>query len=336
MGYQAHCIVMEEISRASGLQKILLRQSTMLTISGSIGLSYAAHSQLCINQLSLNGTSEQKERFLPGLISGEKIGALAMSEHSAGSDVVSMKTTAKSVDNGWVLNGTKMWITNVGIECRLISAMILIRSTQGPDADHVVVYAKTEPEKGSKGITAFIIDKTSPGFSCARKLDKLGMRGSNTGELVFDSLFVPNENMLGTLNQGVRVLMKGLDIERLVLSAGPIGQVSSLLLISLFHQSIAQWVMLLLTLSLCAQNNAVRPRPCSFVHSCSSPVFQACCSQPARARQTRRHVYQAFSISRLHRPYSLTHRLLPLESNRDQRLCRLYLICGGAGDRVRA
>ncbi|KAL4988445.1 acyl-CoA dehydrogenase/oxidase [Aspergillus falconensis] len=189
MGYQAHCVVMEEISRASG----------------SIGLSYAAHSQLCVNQLSLNGTSELKGRFLPGLLSGEKIGALAMSEHSAGSDVVSMKTTAKEVDGGWVLNGTKMWITN------------------GPDADYIVVYAKTEPEKGSKGITAFVVEKTFKGFSCARKLDKLGMRGSNTGELIFEDVFVPKENLLGEVNRGVKVLMEGLDLERLVLSAGPLG-----------------------------------------------------------------------------------------------------------------
>ncbi|KAF7712188.1 Acyl-CoA dehydrogenase [Penicillium ucsense] len=189
MGYQAHCVVMEEISRASG----------------SIGLSYAAHSQLCVNQLSLNGSSEQKERFLPGLLSGEKVGALAMSEHSAGSDVVSMKTTAKEVDGGWVLNGTKMWITN------------------GPDADYIVVYAKTEPEKGSKGITAFVVEKSFKGFSCARKLDKLGMRGSNTGELIFEDVFVPRENLLGEVNKGVRVLMEGLDLERLVLSAGPLG-----------------------------------------------------------------------------------------------------------------
>ncbi|KAL2868519.1 isovaleryl-CoA dehydrogenase [Aspergillus lucknowensis] len=189
MGYQAHCVVMEEISRASG----------------SIGLSYAAHSQLCVNQLSLNGSPEQKERYLPGLLSGEKVGALAMSEHSAGSDVVSMKTTAKEVDGGWVLNGTKMWITN------------------GPDADYIVVYAKTEPEKGSKGITAFVVEKTFKGFSCARKLDKLGMRGSNTGELVFEDVFVPRENLLGEVNRGVKVLMEGLDLERLVLSAGPLG-----------------------------------------------------------------------------------------------------------------
>ncbi|CAF9930187.1 MAG: hypothetical protein ALECFALPRED_004546 [Alectoria fallacina] len=191
MGYQAHCIVMEEIS--------------------SIGLSYAAHSQLCINQLSLNGNDDQKERFLPRLISGQKVGALAMSEHSAGSDVVSMKTTAKAVKGGWVLNGSKMWITN------------------GPDADCIVVYAKTEPDKGSKSITAFILDSTAQGFSCARKLEKLGMRGSNTGELVFEDVFVPQENLLGQVNHGVRVLMEGLDIERLVLSAGPLGLMSSAL-----------------------------------------------------------------------------------------------------------
>ncbi|KAJ5908183.1 hypothetical protein N7495_000865 [Penicillium taxi] len=195
MGYQAHCVVMEEISRASG----------------SIGLSYAAHSQLCVNQLSLNGSTEQKEKFLPELLSGDKIGALAMSEHSAGSDVVSMKTTAKEVDGGWVLNGTKMWITN------------------GPDAHYVIVYAKTEPEKGSKGITAFIVDTSSEGFSCAQKLDKLGMRGSNTGELVFEDVFVPRANVLGEINRGVKVLMEGLDLERLVLSAGPLGLMQSAL-----------------------------------------------------------------------------------------------------------
>ncbi|KAI9743837.1 MAG: hypothetical protein M1818_002571 [Claussenomyces sp. TS43310] len=189
MGYQAHCVVMEEISRASG----------------SIGLSYAAHSQLCVNQLQLNGSPAQKENYLPGLIAGTSIGALAMSESGAGSDVVSMRTTAKAVDGGYVLNGTKMWITN------------------GPDADVIVVYAKTEPDKASKGITAFIVEKQSPGFSCARKLDKMGMRGSNTGELVFEDVFVPAANVLGEINCGVRVLMEGLDIERLVLSAGPLG-----------------------------------------------------------------------------------------------------------------
>ncbi|KAI0385152.1 isovaleryl-CoA dehydrogenase [Hypomontagnella monticulosa] len=189
MGYQAHCVVMEEISRASG----------------SIGLSYAAHSQLCVNQLQLNGSPDQKSKYLPGLIAGTKVGALAMSESGAGSDVVSMRTTAKKVDGGFVLNGTKMWITN------------------GPDADVVIVYAKTEPERGSKGITAFIMETNWEGFSCARKLDKMGMRGSNTGELVFDGVFVPAENVLGQVNGGVRVLMEGLDLERLVLSAGPLG-----------------------------------------------------------------------------------------------------------------
>ncbi|KAG0645187.1 2-methylacyl-CoA dehydrogenase [Hyphodiscus hymeniophilus] len=189
MGYQAHCIVMEEISRASG----------------SIGLSYAAHSQLCVNQLQLNGTPGQKTKFLPNLIAGTQVGALAMSESGAGSDVVSMRTTAKEADGGYVLNGTKMWITN------------------GPEADVIVVYAKTEPEKGSKGISAFIVEKHFKGFNCARKLDKMGMRGSNTGELVFDGVFVPKENMLGEVNRGVKVLMEGLDLERLVLSAGPLG-----------------------------------------------------------------------------------------------------------------
>jgi isovaleryl-CoA dehydrogenase len=189
MGYQAHCVVLEELSRASG----------------SIGLSYAAHSQLCVNQIQLNGTPEQKARYLPGLIAGTSIGALAMSESGAGSDVVSMRTTARQVDGGYLLNGTKMWITN------------------GPDAHIIVVYAKTEPDKASKGITAFLVDTEAKGFSCARKLDKMGMRGSNTGELVFEDVFVPEENVLGKINGGVRVLMEGLDLERLVLSAGPLG-----------------------------------------------------------------------------------------------------------------
>lgn len=182
-----------------------------------------------MNQLSLNGTEEQKAKFLPGLLSGDKIGALAMSEHSAGSDVVSMKTTAKAVDGGWLLNGTKMWITNVSIIfISTLDICLSIRleaksSHQGPDADYIVVYAKTEPEKGSKGISAFVVEKTFSGFSCARKLDKLGMRGSNTGELVFEDVFVPAANLLGPLNKGVKVLMEGLDLERLVLSAGPLG-----------------------------------------------------------------------------------------------------------------
>ncbi|KAF3768675.1 acyl-CoA dehydrogenase NM domain-like protein [Cryphonectria parasitica EP155] len=200
LGYQAHCVVMEELSRASG----------------SIALSYAAHSQLCVNQLQLNGSADQKARFLPGLIAGEKVGALAMSESGAGSDVVSMRTTAKKVDGGYVLDGSKMWITN------------------GPDAHFIVVYAKTEPDAGSKGITAFIVEtEGAKGFACARKLDKMGMRGSNTGELVFDGVFVPDANVLGKINGGVRVLMEGLDLERLVLSAGPLGLMQAALDVAL-------------------------------------------------------------------------------------------------------
>jgi len=205
MGYQAHCVVMEELSRASA----------------SIALSYAAHSQLCVNQVRLHSTTEQAEKYLPGLVAGTKVGALAMSEHGAGSDVVSMKTTASEVDGGYLLNGTKMWITN------------------GPEADYIVVYAKTYPKAASKGISAFIVEtkdssgKHIKGFSVAQKLDKLGMRGSNTGELVFDDVFVPEENLLGPLNKGVKVLMSGLDLERLVLSAGPLGIMRACLDISL-------------------------------------------------------------------------------------------------------
>lgn len=150
-----------------------------------------------------------------------------MSEHSAGSDVVSMKTTAKEVGDGWILNGTKMWITNVSASRRYGIEKQGLRLLKGPDADIIVVYAKTDPERGSKGITAFVVERTFKGFSCARKLDKLGMRGSNTGELIFDNVFVPKENVLGEVNRGVKVLMEGLDIERLVLSAGPLGHVPS-------------------------------------------------------------------------------------------------------------
>ena len=189
MGYLAHCIAMEEISRASA----------------SVGLSYGAHSNLCVNQIKLNGSAAQKARYLPRLISGEHVGALAMSEPGAGSDVVSMKLRARQDGDHYVLNGNKMWITN------------------GPDADVLVVYAKTAPEAGSKGITAFIIEKGMPGFSTAQKLDKLGMRGSNTCELVFQDCEVPAENVLGEVNKGVKVLMSGLDFERTVLAAGPIG-----------------------------------------------------------------------------------------------------------------
>lgn len=189
MGYLAHCIAMEEISRASA----------------SVALSYGAHSNLCVNQLKINASAEQKAKYLPKLISGEHVGALAMSEPGAGSDVVSMQLRAKEDGDHYVLNGNKMWITN------------------GPDADVLVVYAKTDPEAGSKGITAFIIEKGMPGFSTAQKLDKLGMRGSNTCELVFQDCRVPAENVLGEVGKGVRVLMSGLDYERTVLAAGPIG-----------------------------------------------------------------------------------------------------------------
>jgi len=199
LGYQAHCVVMEELSRASG----------------SIALSYAAHSQLCVNQLQLNGTDAQKQKYMPDLIAGTKVGALAMSEPGAGSDVVSMRTRAEAVDGGYLINGAKMWITN------------------GPDADVVVVYAKTAPDAGSKGITAFIIERSSKGFACTRKLDKMGMRGSNTGELVFENVFVPAENVLGSVGGGVRVLMEGLDLERLVLSAGPLGLMQAALDVAL-------------------------------------------------------------------------------------------------------
>nr|WP_300314302.1 isovaleryl-CoA dehydrogenase [Halomonas sp.] len=189
MGYLAHCIAMEEISRASA----------------SVALSYGAHSNLCVNQIKLNASPEQKAKYLPKLISGEHVGALAMSEPGAGSDVVSMKLRARKDGDRYILNGNKMWITN------------------GPDADVLVVYAKTDPEAGSKGITAFIIEKGFKGFSTAQKLDKLGMRGSNTCELVFEDCEVPAENVLGEVNRGVRVLMSGLDFERTVLAAGPIG-----------------------------------------------------------------------------------------------------------------
>ncbi|MDQ7727575.1 isovaleryl-CoA dehydrogenase [Halomonas sp. SpR8] len=189
MGYLAHCIAMEEISRASA----------------SVALSYGAHSNLCVNQIKINASAEQKAKYLPKLISGDHVGALAMSEPGAGSDVVSMQLRAKKDGDHYILNGNKMWITN------------------GPDADVLVVYAKTDPEAGSKGITAFIIEKGMPGFSTAQKLDKLGMRGSNTCELVFQDCAVPAENILGDEGKGVRVLMSGLDYERTVLAAGPIG-----------------------------------------------------------------------------------------------------------------
>ena len=188
MGYLAHIVAMEEISRASA----------------SVGLSYGAHSNLCVNQINRNGNEQQKQKYLPKLISGEHIGALAMSEPGAGSDVVGMQMKAERSSAGWVLNGTKMWITN------------------GPDADLIVVYAKTDPDAGSRGISTFLVEREF-GFTTAQKLDKLGMRGSNTGELVFQNVEVPEENLLGELNRGAAVLMSGLDFERAVLSAGPTG-----------------------------------------------------------------------------------------------------------------
>lgn len=190
MGYLAHAIAMEEISRASA----------------SVGLSYGAHSNLCVNQIYLNGNDAQKARYLPTLISGDHIGALAMSEPNSGSDVVSLQLRAEKNHDRYILNGTKMWITN------------------GPDADVLVVYARTAPKSTTgHGITAFLIEKSFPGFRTAQKLDKLGMRGSNTCELVFESCEVPEENVLGRLNHGVRVLMSGLDYERTLLAAGPVG-----------------------------------------------------------------------------------------------------------------
>ena len=189
MGYLAHVVALEEISRASA----------------AVGLSYAAHSNLCVNQIRKNGSPEQKAKYLPKLCSGEHIGALAMSEPGAGSDVVGMKLRADKKGDRFVLNGNKMWITN------------------GPDANVYVIYAKTRPDAGPKGITAFIVERDYPGFSRAQKLDKLGMRGSNTGELVFEDCEVPAENILGKENEGVRVLMSGLDYERTVLSGGPVG-----------------------------------------------------------------------------------------------------------------
>ena len=195
MGYLAHMVAMEEISRASA----------------SVGLSYGAHSNLCVNQINRNGNAVQKQKYLPKLISGEHVGALAMSEPGAGSDVISMKLKAEDKGGYYLLNGSKMWITN------------------GPDADTLVVYAKTEPELGARGVTAFLIEKGMPGFSVAQKLDKLGMRGSHTGELVFQDVEVPAENILGGLNMGARVLMSGLDYERAVLTGGPLGIMQSVM-----------------------------------------------------------------------------------------------------------
>jgi isovaleryl-CoA dehydrogenase len=189
MGYLAHVVAMEEISRASG----------------SIGLSYVAHSNLCMNQIQRYGTEAQKQRYLPALVSGEHVGALAISEAGSGSDAVSMSLEAKKVGGGYQLNGHKLWITN------------------GPEADVVVVYAKTDPAAGKRGISSFIVEKGAQGFSAAQKMEKMGMRGSDTSELIFKDVFVPDDALLGELNQGVKVLMSGLDYERLLLAAGPVG-----------------------------------------------------------------------------------------------------------------
>ncbi len=204
LGYLAHCVAMEEISRASG----------------AIGLSYGAHSNLCVNQIRRNGNPEQKKRYLPKLLSGEHVGALAMSEADAGSDVVSMRTRADRRGERYLLNGAKMWITN------------------GPVADTLVIYAKTDRTAGSRGITAFIVEKTFKGFSASKKLDKLGMRGSDTSELVFEDCEVPAENVLGVAGNGVNVLMSGLDYERTVLAAGPLGLMQACLdlVIPYLHQ----------------------------------------------------------------------------------------------------
>ncbi|MGB9368495.1 MAG: isovaleryl-CoA dehydrogenase [Xanthobacteraceae bacterium] len=189
LGYLAHCVAMEEISRGSA----------------AVGLSYGAHSNLCVNQIHRNGSQEQKQRYLPKLVSGEHVGALAMSEPNSGSDVVSMRTRADKKGDRYVLNGSKMWITN------------------GPVAETFVIYAKTDPTAGARGMTAFIVEKSFKGFSQAQKLDKLGMRGSDTSELVFEDCEVPEENVLGAVGNGVNVLMSGLDYERVVLAAGPLG-----------------------------------------------------------------------------------------------------------------
>ena len=218
MSYLAHVVAMEEISRASA----------------SVGLSYGAHSNLCVNQIHRNGNAEQKARYLPKLISGEHVGALAMSEPGAGSDVVSMKLRAEKKGDRYILNGSKFWITN------------------GPTADVLVVYAKTDINAGPRGITTFLIEKDFKGFSCAQKLDKLGMRGSDTGELVFEDCEVPEENVLGTLGHGVNVLMSGLDYERAVLAGGPLGIMQACMAIVLpyihdrkqFGQSIGEFQLM--------------------------------------------------------------------------------------------
>jgi isovaleryl-CoA dehydrogenase len=245
LGYLAHTLVMEEISRASG----------------AVGLSYGAHSNLCVNQIRLNGTDAQRDRYLPKLVSGEHVGALAMSEPGSGSDVVSMQLRADQRGNEYVLNGRKMWITN------------------GPDADVFVVYAKTDASAGPRGITAFIVERSSEGFSTAQKLDKLGMRGSNTCELVFDDCHVPAANVLGQENGGARVLMSGLDYERVVLAGGPLGLMAAALDLVLpyvrerkqFGQPIGTFELMQAKLAdMYASLNACRAYVYSVARSCDS------------------------------------------------------------------
>ena len=268
MGYLAHVIAVEEISRASA----------------SVGLSYGAHSNLCVNQINRWATPAQKEKFLPALCSGENVGALAMSESGAGSDVVSLKLRAEKRNDRYVLNGTKMWITN------------------GPDADTLVVYAKTDPERKSRGITAFIVEKACPGFSVAQKLDKLGMRGSNTGELVFENVEVPFDNVLHEEGRGVEVLMSGLDYERTVLAGGPIGLMAACLDVAIpyvherkqFGQPIGEFQLVQGKLAdMYTTMNAAR----AYVYAVAAPAIAArprartppaaCCLPPRRRRRWR-------------------------------------------------
>ena len=265
LGYLTHCIAMEEISRGSA----------------SVGLSYGAHSNLCVNQISRNGSDAQKARYLPKLISGENVGALAVSETGAGSDVVGMRLRADKKGERYVLNGTKMWITN------------------GPDADTLVVYGKTDPDAGPKGITAFLIEKEMKGFSTAQKLDKLGMRGSNTCELVFEDCEVPEENVLGDVGGGVAVLMSGLDYERAVLAAGPLGIMQACMDVG----------------------GALHPRP---------PTIRPADRRiPAHAGQNRRHVYDTVGITCL--CLRRGGRLRP-RRDRSQGCGRRHSLCRRKGD----
>ncbi len=271
LGYLEHCVAVEEISRASA----------------SVGLSYGAHSNLCINQIRRNGSEAQKRRYLPGLISGEHVGALAMSEPGAGSDVVSMKTRADKRGDRYVLNGNKMWITN------------------GPIAETLVVYAKTDPEAGSRGITAFLVEKGMKGFSTHQKLDKLGMRGSDTCELVFQDCEVPEENVLGQVGRGVNVLMSGLDYERVVLAAGPLGIMQAALDVVMpyvherkqFGQSIGEFQLvqgkladMYVALNSCRPMSTPSPRPAIAARPpARTPPARSCSRREGDPGRARRH-----------------------------------------------